>query len=334
MKLSTVPRRRLPALLALLVAACAPARPPAAPVPGPDAAGVRHYLFAYFEGNGEDGLHLAHSTGGLTWAALRGDSSFLTPAVGTERLMRDPSILRGPDGLFHMVWTSGWNEKGIGYASSPDLVHWSPQRFLPVMEHEPATRNSWAPELFYDDATGEYLIFWASTIPGRYPATDGQGASATSPGYNHRIYYVATRDFESFTPTRLLYEPGFSAIDATIYRDGDRYVMFVKDETGPPFPAQKNLHVATAEHATGPWSAPSPAITGKEWVEGPTALRIDGRWHLYYDRYTEHRDGLIVSEDLVHWTDWTDRLRVPSGIRHGTAFPVDPEVAEALVGGI
>jgi hypothetical protein len=108
--------------------------------------------------------------------------------------------------------------------------------------------------------------------------------------------------------------------------------MFLKDETGPPFPVQKNLHVATAEQATGPWSAPSPAITGREWAEGPTALRIDGRWYLYYDRYTEHRYGLIVSDDLEHWTDGSDRLHLPPGIRHGTAFPVDPAVAKALLG--
>ena len=322
-------------LLALAVAlaaasACAAPRPQGVPAPAPDADGSRHYLFSYFKGNGEDGLHLAHSTDGLTWTALRGDSSFLTPEVGTERLMRDPSIVRGPDGLFHMVWTSGWNEKGIGYASSPDLIHWSPQRFIPVMEHEPTTRNSWAPELFYDDRTGEYLIFWASTIPGRYPANDGQGASATSPGYNHRIYFVTTRDFQSFSPTKLLYEHGFSSIDATIYRDGDHYLMFVKDETGPPFPVQKNLRISTAPDPRGPWSAPSAPITGKEWAEGPTALRIDGRWYLYFDRYTEHRYGLLVSGDLKQWSDWTDRLRVPMGIRHGTAFAVDASIAKAL----
>ena len=28
--------------------------------------------------------------------------------------MRDPSICRGPDGLFHMVWTTSWNDRIIG----------------------------------------------------------------------------------------------------------------------------------------------------------------------------------------------------------------------------
>ena len=92
-----------------------------------------HYLFAYFKGNGEDGLHLAHSDDGLTWRALKGDSSFFKPTVGKEKLTRDPSIVRGPDGTYHMVWTAGWNEHGFGYAHSTDLVNWTGETYVPVM---------------------------------------------------------------------------------------------------------------------------------------------------------------------------------------------------------
>ena len=65
------------------------------------------YLFAYFTNNGEDGLHLMHSRDGLQWSALNGGKSYLTPTVGSQKLMRDPCILQGPDGVFHMVWTTG-----------------------------------------------------------------------------------------------------------------------------------------------------------------------------------------------------------------------------------
>ncbi|MCY3022742.1 MAG: hypothetical protein NTW87_27505, partial [Planctomycetota bacterium] len=57
-------------------------------------------LFTSFRGNGEDGLHLAYSRDGYTWTALKNDRSFLKPAVG-GKLMRDPSLLQGPDGTFH-----------------------------------------------------------------------------------------------------------------------------------------------------------------------------------------------------------------------------------------
>ena len=47
------------------------------------------------------------------------------------------------------------------------------------------------------------------------------------------MYYVTTRDFREFSPTRLFYEPGFSVIDVQIFRDGNRYVMALKNETLP-----------------------------------------------------------------------------------------------------
>lgn len=51
------------------------------------------YLFSYFKGNGEDGLHLAYSEDGLSWKALNNDQSFLIPQVGEDKLMRDPCII-------------------------------------------------------------------------------------------------------------------------------------------------------------------------------------------------------------------------------------------------
>src|SRR4051812_13422091 len=68
------------------------------------------YVFAYFTKNGEDGLHLATSRDGFTWEALNEGKSYLAPKVGKSKLMRDPCLLRGPDGTYHLVWTSGWNE--------------------------------------------------------------------------------------------------------------------------------------------------------------------------------------------------------------------------------
>ena len=73
------------------------------------------YLFSYFRGQ-KDGLHLAYSYDGLKWTALNGNKSLLRPVVGKDSLMRDPSIVEGPDGTFHMVWTSSWTDRIIGYA--------------------------------------------------------------------------------------------------------------------------------------------------------------------------------------------------------------------------
>lgn len=61
------------------------------------------WVYSYFKGNGEDGLHLAYSLDGYHWEALNDDRSFLTPQAGGDKLMRDPCIIRGGDGKFHMV---------------------------------------------------------------------------------------------------------------------------------------------------------------------------------------------------------------------------------------
>jgi hypothetical protein len=116
------------------------------------------YLFSYFLDNGQDGLHFAYSRDGLTWEALGNGKSFLKPALGEDKLMRDPCIIQGPDQLFHMVWTTGWHDKIIGYASTGDLIHWSAQKAVPAMEHETTAKNSWAPEIFYDKETEKYMI--------------------------------------------------------------------------------------------------------------------------------------------------------------------------------
>lgn len=282
------------------------------------------YLFSYFKGNGEDGLHLASSEDGYKWMPLRNDQSFLTPVVGESKLMRDPCIIKGPDGKFHMVWTAGWTEKGIGYANSKDLIHWSEQQYIPVMDHEPAARNTWAPEITYDRKNGFYMIYWSTTIPGKFMET----ASDADNGYNHRIYYTTTRDFQSFSPTKLLYDPGFNAIDATLIREGDEYIMFLKDETR--IPPAKNIHIARSREIAGPYGRLTGPITDN-WVEGPTAIRIGEYWVVYFDKYTRKSMGAVASRDLENWTDISDKLEFPAGVRHGTVFKVKRKVLKQLM---
>jgi len=281
------------------------------------------YLFSYFKGNGEDGLHLAVSNDGLKWEALKNYSSFLIPKVGKDKLMRDPSILFGPDKKYHLTWTVSWWERGIGYAESYDLIHWSEQKYIPVMEHEKDALNCWAPELFYDDVEKRYLIIWATTIPGKFSETDGQDKTPFGARLNHRLYYVTTKDFETFSESKLFYDQGFNVIDATIVKDGYSYLMFLKDETNLPFTPQKNIRLANSPKAIGPYGKPTEPITGKYWAEGPTVIKIGNKWYLYFDKYMENKYGLIVSEDLINWKDLSVELVLPKGIRHGTVIRIN-----------
>ena len=283
------------------------------------------YLFAYFKNNGQDGLHLAYSHDAYKWTALKNDSSFLKPMVSKDKLMRDPCIIRGADGLFHMVWTVSWKDKGIGYASSKDLINWSEQQFIPVMAKEAGARNTWAPEVTYDGKTKNYMIYWASTITGKFSET----ASEKEDGYNHRIYYVTTKDFKTLSETKLLYEPGFNVIDASIVKDKGRFVMFLKDETREP--AQKNIKIAYADQLTGPYSKASEPITGNYWAEGPTTVRIGKDWLVYFDKYRDHKYGAILSTDLKNWKDVSDQIFLPKGLRHGTIIIIKPSELKQLL---
>jgi hypothetical protein len=283
------------------------------------------YLFAYFKNNGQDGLHLAFSYDGFKWTALKNDSSFLTPAAGKDKLMRDPCIVRGAKGVFHMVWTVSWNEKGIGYASSKDLVHWSEQQYIPVMEHEDSALNCWAPEIYYEIDKQRYMIYWATTIPGRFPKGDSTGDNK----YNHRLYYVTTKDFKTFSKARLLYDQGFNVIDATIIRRGRKYAMFLKDETR--YPPQKNIRIAYSDKLAEGYGKPTAPITGNYWAEGPTVLKQGNGVLVYFDKYREHQYGVVASDDMQYWKDLSFKLSLPNGIRHGTVITITQKELQTLL---
>jgi hypothetical protein len=282
------------------------------------------YLFSYFINNGEDGLHLGWSRDGLRWEALRQGRSFLKPVVGESKLMRDPCLIQGPDGTFHMVWTTSWSGSTIGYASSRDLMEWSAQKAIPVMAHEPAALNCWAPEVFWDAGRKEFLIFWATTITNQFLETTGRAEGRN----NHRIYSTTTRDFVAFTPARLFFDPGHNVIDATLLESGGRFYLIYKDETAKP--PRKHLLIAAGDSPIGPFGPPGPPFT-PDWVEGPTALRVGSDFLVYFDCYRDHHYGAMRSRDLKNWQDETKSLVMPKGIRHGTALQVDAKILDPLL---
>lgn len=286
------------------------------------------FLYSYFYHHDEaGGLRLAWSADGFTFHALNGTRSYLKPAVGENRIMRDPCLLLGPDDRFHLVWTTGWTGKTIGYASSADLIAWSAQQAIPVMAHEPDAQNCWAPEIVWDPQHEHYLLVWSATIPGRFPET---ALSNRRPVRNHRIYATSTRDFQTFTPTRLLYDGGFNVIDATFLPHGDGWLMFVKNETFAP-QTQKNIRLVRATTTHGPFGAVSPPLTGDYWAEGPSPLKVGDEWRVYFDKHMLNALGLVRSRDLRTWEDVSERIVAPKDARHGTVIAVPRRVIERLL---
>src|SRR5690606_31022695 len=85
------------------------------------------YMFTSFHEPADEGLRYLYSEDGYSWTAI--DGIFLKPELGSQKIMRDPSMVRDKKGVYHLVWTIAWKgDKGIGYASSKDLIHWENQK--------------------------------------------------------------------------------------------------------------------------------------------------------------------------------------------------------------
>ncbi|HYO84204.1 MAG TPA: glycoside hydrolase family 43 protein, partial [Bryobacteraceae bacterium] len=290
--------------------------------------GAETFLFTSFRRNGETGVYFALSDDGRKWEQL-GAKAWVTPQRD-GMLMRDPFLTRGPDGTYHMIWTWGWTRKEgggslkIGYSSSRDLVTWTQQREIPVFGNEPGARNVWAPEAAWDPNKREWIIFWATTIPGRFADTEGTGDS----GYNHRLYSMTTRDWQSFSEPRLWFDPGFNSIDSTVVQDGSRWIMIFKDERRNP--VQKRLRLAFADSPAGRWKDISEPFT-IDWVEGPSAIRMGKEWWIYFDHYTKpHYYGAVRTTDWKTFEDVSKQVSFPDDHRHGTVIRISDAEARRL----
>jgi hypothetical protein len=184
------------------------------------------------------------------------------------------------------------------------------------MEFDTTTVNVWAPELYYEEETGEFFILWASTIPFKYEK------GIEDEKNNHRMYYTTTKDFETFSETKLFLEPGFSVIDAVIVKRAHKdYVLVLKDNTRP----NRNLKVAFSDSPHGPWKNISEPFTDF-LTEGPNVVKPGEDWLIYYDSYGDKMYKAAKTKDFVSFKDATGELSIPEGHKHGTIFKADEEV--------
>lgn len=278
------------------------------------------FMFTSFHEPATEGLRFLYSEDGLHWDSVAG--TWLKPELG-DSILRDPSVIVGRDGTFHLVWTISWRgNTGFGYARSKDLVHWSEQRRIAAMDSVASTVNVWAPEWFYDDVRDRYMVIYSSCVPDRRFEV-----GVEEENNNHRLYYVTTKDFETFSAPKLLYDPGFSCIDATLVKRADSdYVMVLKDNTRP----NRNLKVAFAKDPEGPYTAASSPFTGF-LVEGPSVEKLGDDYYIYFDDYQNHIYGAVKTRDFTDFTVMTDSVSIPKGHKHGTIFRAPASVVKNLL---
>ncbi|MDT0318977.1 glycoside hydrolase family 43 protein [Streptomyces millisiae] len=290
------------------------------------------YLMAHFTGehaNGEQ-VYFSHSRDGLHWTDLNDGAPVLLSTVGT-RGVRDPSLLRSPAGDRYWIvatdlriasgtsWDDAANRGSTSLVvwESTDLVTWSAPRLLDVAGAIPGAGNAWAPEAIHDPATGDYVVYWATNAP-RNGVT------------KHRVYYVRTRDFRTFTAPQLYIErAGTRGII-------DTQIVEVPDATGGyryyRASADGQITIEAANAILGPWTTLgdlshmgiSNGATGGNVVEGPMWMPFNGRgeWALWLDQFATGRGYMpITSTNLGSTRNFTTRGDYSLGTnrkRHGS----------------
>ena len=322
------------------------------------------YVFPSFTGNGGDGLHLLASYNGYDWQEVDNYKSVYQQQDG---LMRDPSICRGSDGMYHMTHTTEWFDHRIALTHSEDLVNWTQTEFLYVwgdyagigteesdgsswagndlsnpVKRDSLVKNCWGPTIFYDDRTGEYVIYWATTIehPDVFPDTWNPEIWENM---NHRMCYIVTKDFKSYSPRKLFYAPeDHMVIDALVAKTGDdTYVMGIKEET------KQQLHVVKSQKKldswvnmpsdfwedlsdTEPFAGPNlPGVMVRS--EGVAILKTGEEWLVYCDYWHIKGNGAFRTRDFETFTNISDEAQLPGWIRNGKIFEVPKSEVDRLL---
>ena len=282
------------------------------------------YVFAYFKEPANQGIYLALSRDGYTYAPLNDGQPWLKPDEPGE-LMRDVFITPNPKGHgFRMVFTWAWHGNAIGISDSPDLIHWSPQRRVEIMRDFPTVQNTWAPETYWDEQTHDWLIIWSSSFN-----------SAPSPDIpaGLRIWSAHTKDWQTFSKPTLFFDRGFPAIDATIFhrtQNGKKdFVLVLKDQTADPL--RYNERWASGPTVNGPWGALSGPID-ESWSEGPSVLQVGDHAVVFYDHYRppSPRYEAVETTDWTHWTSADNKIHMPEACKHGSFFRISDAEADAL----
>ena len=144
------------------------------------------YLMVYFKDD-THGLYFALSNDGYSFTDVNNGKPVIAgDTIAEQKGIRDPYIMRGPDGYFYMAMTDlhiyakkagyrdtewerdgkeyGWgNNKGFVLMRSRDLINWShtPLRIDKAFPGWENIGNSWAPELIYDENTGKIMIYFS-----------------------------------------------------------------------------------------------------------------------------------------------------------------------------
>lgn len=315
------------------------------------------YFFSYFTGEYEGGeeISFAIAEDPLKWRALNNGQSVIQSKMG-EKGLRDPFIIRSPEGdKFYMLATdlkmgesTNFDEAQITGShyimiwESDDLVNWSEQRMVEVAPKNGG--NAWAPEAFYNEESGEYVVFWASSM--KNEDTYGDYPHGRPPGQYNVMFYATTRDFHTFSEPKVFIDEGFPTIDTTIVEDGDTLYRFTKSEVNYKVYYEKAPHIfydtdGISENGfqydiiPGTLDGNRGLIGHQGNNEGQTIFKDihKDKWYMFLDSWPYHvrwstdlEDGEQFKNNLLPPSEYA----LPPGPRHGTVIPITRNEYNAL----
>src|SRR5699024_1738598 len=206
---------------------------------------------------------------------------------------------------------------------------WGEQRHVEVSSIYAG--NTWAPEAFYDDEIGKYVVYWASNLYDE-PNPENRGAVT----YN-RMMYSLTEDFVSFTEPEVWIEvdqgQGNGTIDVTAAKEGDWYYRVYKDESDMTLREEKSKTFLATHN-------------GED--ELPTSHDDENMWSLIGDEFASGLDNGAGNEfhqgegptffpsnpedvNGYEWFVWIDQPDYHDGPNHYVPFATDKSLADTEI---
>ncbi len=286
-------------------------------------------------------VYFAVSKDGFHWEKLNDGKPVLTSTLGTGGV-RDIEIIRRADGKFSILATDlcivkrmdenynvDWKDinhngsKCLSYWETDDLINFSEQKLLFFGRDDFGCL--WAPEITYNDETGEYLIHWGSTV--------------REDGFEHMsIYYTKTKDFKKFSYPELFFTKDNEILDSHLMKHGGVWHFFYKNANNP----SGNMH-ETSDCITGPFTHDDEFdalvryyTNGGSYEGATTYILPDGRWCLMLDFFGCPKEQMgyvpFVSSSAgdAHFRRADSEFSFPYGFKHGRFIEITDEEYKRL----
>jgi predicted GH43/DUF377 family glycosyl hydrolase len=321
-------------------------------MPVPSDSALTAYLLVYFRDESHS-LHIAVSRDGYAFTDVNDGKPVLEGrGISEQKGIRDPHVVRGPDGAFYLSMTDlhiyaqreglretewerpkethGWgNNRSLILMKSYDLIHWT-HAIVHVDKLFPETAQlsaAWAPETIYDPTTRKMMVY--------YTTRDGAGTE-------HMVYSYANKDFTTLThaPRPLFTYPkaNVGSIDGDITRIGDKFHLFYVAHERPG-----HLRQAISNKINGGYVFdPQPVDPETVGTEAPNLWRRSGTntYVLMYDVFGAKPNNMGFSEtsdfktfrNLGRFNEPGSPMKATNftGPKHGAVMPISPVEADRL----